>query len=186
MMYFSQSFPTKYSFVKIIVISLTLTLMISCASVGKYTPKPSLAQGVAGVLNISHSVDVISTQLDSTERDLKFKNIIVNYYRFSQSLANALKMELKNNGVLLSRNPQKKLFIRVSKVEIPKPDINFRAFIEVYVKTGEGQEIFFKTTRASYASPFNKNTFPTKPLDAAFRDMVKKILMNKKIIDYLK
>lgn len=185
-MYFAQCFHTKYSFVKIIVISFTLSLMISCASVGKYTPKPDLAQGVAGVLDISHSVDVISTQMDSTERDLKFKDIVVNYHRFSKSLVRAIKMELKRNGISLSPNPEKTLYVRVTKVDMPKPDVNYRVFIEAYVKTGAGQEIFFKTTRASYASPFNKNTFPTKPLDAAYREMVKKILTDKRILDYLK
>lgn len=163
-----------------------IIFLSSCASVGKYTPKPDLGIGVTKNLNMAQSVDVISTQMDSTQRDLNFKNIIVDYHQFSLSLVRAIKMELKRNGVTLSPNPEKKLYIQVTKIEIPTPGINFRANIEASVKTGDGQDVFFKTTRASYASPFNMNTFPTKPLDAAFREMVKNILSDKRISDYLR
>lgn len=163
-----------------------ISLFSSCASVGKYTPKPELGAGTSTELNIGQSVDVISTQMDSSDRNLNFKNIIVDYKRFSRSLARALKMELKHNGVALRPNPDRTLFVSINKVKMSQPSMTFRANIEASVITGDDQEFFFKSTRASYASPFNKNTFPTKPLDAAFREMVKKILTDKRILDYLR
>lgn len=92
--------------------------------------------------------------------------------------------ELKRHGVALNESAEKKLYIKVTNVEMFH-SMTYRADIKAVVRTGAGDEKIFKASRASYGSAFMVGTFPTKPLDAAFQDLVKDILTHPVISAYL-
>lgn len=166
-------------------ISMSVLFFVSCmASVGEYIPDPKMAQGVSGAWNAPTAVKLINVQSDSTQRVLKFKNIIVNYREFTQALIDAINMELIRNGVSTNGDNAKELRLAITEISMEEVSSNYRAKLTAKVETGGGDAHIYMTSRASYASPFNKNTFPTKPLDSAFRDMVQKILRSEMVTSY--
>lgn len=163
----------------------TLLLIVSCGPVGKYTPDPGLAKGAVQGIALSHPVAVLNDQAKTKSHTLPVRDIVVDYASFTQSLVEALKQELTRNGVSVQESASKRLYIAVTHVKMPPPVFYFAAHIYVRVKTGDGQVEKLKVTKSSYASQFNIDLAPTRPLDAAFKDMVRKILTNPEILEYL-
>ena len=163
-----------------------MCLLGSCASkIGPYCPPSTLARGAAKGVVTPHAVAIVNAQDSTEEHTLEFRGIVVNYQEVTQSLVDALKAELSANGVTVADAAEKTLSISVTQITMPQPDTVFSAYLHVEVKTGDGQLKKLMTRRSSYASPFNMSTVPKKPLNAAFRDMVKKILTTKAIQEYL-
>lgn len=163
----------------------TLTVFLSsCAAVGKYNPDPKIATGSVKGINVTNSVKISNFQPSSEEHPLNFRGIIVNYNAFTQSLVEALRVEYERNNVIVTDSTDRELQVMVTKIGMDQA-FNFRAYIFAEVKYGDGSVEFFDITRASYASPFMVNNFPTKPLNAAFKDLVVEIINNKNIQDYI-
>lgn len=165
---------------------LILTLSACGTSpIGRYNPSPSLAQGAVNKVAFSNSIAIINDQPATDDHHIRFRKTIVNYNTFTQSIVDALKMELKRNSVPVDDSSEKKLYIKVTNVNFQLRSPSYRGYIDVEVKIGKDHTEFIEATRASYASPFNLDTAPTKPLDAAFKDIVRDILNNKKIQEYI-
>lgn len=164
----------------------TLTVFLSsCAAVGKYNPDPKIATGSVKEINVTNSVKISNFQPSSEEHTLNFRGIIVDYNAFTQSVVEALRMEYERNNVIVSDSSEKELQVMVTQIGMDLA-FNFRACIFAEVQYGNGSVEFFDITRASYGSPFMVNNFPTKPLNAAFKDLVVEIINNKNIQDYIK
>lgn len=162
-----------------------LLFFSSCrSSVGLYNPDPLTAKGVTKDISFSNTVSIINDQSSTQRHLLDFRGIEVNYNEFTQSLVDALCLELKRHGVALNESAEKKLYLKVTEVEMFL-SMTYRADIKAIVRTGDGNEKIFRASRASYGSPFMVSTFPTKPLDAAFKDLVKDILTHPVITTYL-
>lgn len=171
---------------RLIVLLVGSLFISSCTSnVGNYCPKPKLAKGAAPGVTFTNPVCIINAQESTEEHDLKFMGIVVNYHEFTQALVDALTAELTKNGSSVIDGAEKALYVSVRKVEIPPIAMTYKAYIDVDIKMGDGALVRLSTDRSSYASPFNVSTAPTKPLDAAFRDMVKEILSNEQIQTYV-
>ena len=154
-------------------------------SIGRYNPDPSTAKGVVKDIAFSHNITIINNQPSTDDHTLRFGETIVNYNAFTQSIVDALKMELTRNGITVNDSSQKKLYVKVTNVDYQLRTPNYRAYIDVEVKTGNDHIEFIEVTRGSYSSPLNMSTAPTRPMDAAFEDIVRDIMNNKKIQDYL-
>ncbi|MFH2057522.1 MAG: hypothetical protein ABIJ59_01305 [Pseudomonadota bacterium] len=168
--------------------SLLLILVLSSCgmpSIGRYNPDPSIAKGVVKDIAFSNTITIINDQPDSKDHTLRFGETIVNYNAFTQSIVDALKMELTRNGITINDSSQKKLYVKVTNVDYQLRAPNYRAYIDTEVKTGNDHIEFIEVTRGSYSSPLNMSTAPTRPMDAAFEDIVRDIMNNKKIQDYL-
>lgn len=187
---------------------LVLALIVflsSCASpVGKYSPDPIMittpeandsdddseefepvkSKTVIKV-NISNPVKISNAQPSTREQPLDFRGIIVNYKEFTQSMVEALTLEYKKNNVTVNDSSEKELHVKVTEIDMYMAGFTYRANISVEIKYGNGSTESFEATRGSYGSPLMINHFPTKPLDAAFKDIVTKIIHNKKIQDYI-
>ena len=162
-----------------------LLFLCSCSSsVGPYNPDPLIAKGVTKNSSFSNTVSIINDQSSTQRHLLDFRGIEVNYNEFTQSLVDALCLELKRHGVILKESAEKKLYLKVTEVEMFL-SMTYRADIKAIVRTGVGNEQIFRASRASYGSPFMVSTFPTKPLDSAFKDLVKDILAHPVITTYL-
>lgn len=167
-------------------ITLLLTVFLSaCASIGNYNPDPQIANGVLTVVNVKNAIKISNTQPSTEEHELEFRGIIVNYNQFTQSLVEALKMELERNAVTISETAGKELKVAVTKIEMYTTSFNFRAEIFAEVKLGSGDIEKFNVTRASYGSPLMMSQFPTRPLDVAFKDLVSEVINNGKVQKYL-
>ena len=160
---------------------------LSCGTIpiGRYNPDPALAQGVVEHVSFSSDVTIINDQPATDDHLIRFKEAVVNYNEFTQSLVDALRMELERNGIQVKDSSEKKLYVKVTKVDMQLRQPNFRAYIDAEVKTGEDHIEFFEVTRASYASPFNLDTGATRPLDSAFKDIVREIMENTQIQEYI-
>ena len=183
---FSLSVPHRRSYAwRVLVLISGLFLFSSCSSVGRYAPDPSSAKGVAGNLSFSNSVAVVNAQDSRELHSLDFRGIVVDYHEFTQSIVDALKAELGRNGVSVQDEASKTLRVAVRQVTMMPGPATYRGTIVAKVETGDGHAENFHATRASYASGWNVGTSPTKPLDAAFRDLINDILANKVFQDYL-
>lgn len=170
----------------LVTLVLCACFLGSCSTkMGYYCPKPAVAKGAAKGLVVSQPVRITNAQVSKEEHTLDFRSIIVNYQEFTQALVDAVKVELASHVAADTDTTAKMLHISVTNVEMPPPGATFSAYIHVDVKTGDGKLKRLLTNRSSYASPFNMGTVPTKPLNAAFRDMVEKILHDKAILAYL-
>lgn len=167
------------------VMVLCALFLSSCSGVGRYSPKPSIAKGVVQNASFSKAVAVVNAQDSTEEHALGFRGIIVDYHEFTQSVVDALKAELENNGATVRDGAEKRLSVTVTQVDMKPGPMVFRGAIEADVKTGDGHTERFRATRASYASGWNAGTNPTKPLNSSFEDLVKSILENDKIQAYI-
>ncbi len=173
------------------IIFLTSIFLISVLSacgmpsIGRYNPDPSLAKGVVKDIPFSQNITIINDQPATDDHTLRFGKTIVNYHTFTQSVVDALTMELKRNGITVNDSSEKKLYVKVTNVDYQLRAPNFRAYIDTEVKIENDHIEFIEVTRGSYSSPFNMSTAPTRPMDAAFGDIVRDIMNNKKIQDYL-
>jgi len=167
--------------------ALLILVLLSCGSIpiGRYNPNPSLAHGVVENVSFSSDITIINDQPSTEDHLIPFKKTVVNYNTFTQSIVDALTMELERNGIRIKDSSEKKIYIKVTNVDLQLRSPNFRAYIEAEVKSGKDHIEFFRVTRASYASPFNLDTAPTKPLNAAFKDIVREIFENKHIQAYI-
>jgi hypothetical protein len=164
----------------------TLSVFLSsCAAVGKYNPDPKIAIGSVKGINVTNAVKISNSQPSSEEHLLEFRGIVVDYKAFTQSLVEALKMEYERNNVIVSDSAERELQVAVTKIEMYMGSANFRATIFAEVKYGNGSIEKFDASRASYASGFMVTNFPTKPLNAAFKDLVAEIINNKNIQMYI-
>lgn len=171
---------------RLCLLIFTLTFFLSsCAPVGKYNPDPIIATGLAKGINVTNAVKIINSQSSTKEHSLDFRGIIVNYNEFTQSLVEALKIEYERNNVIISDSTERELQVAVTKIEMYRGSMTFRANIFAEVKYGNRAIEKLDVTRASYGSPLMVNHFPTKPLNAAFKELVKKIIINKNIQDYI-
>ena len=166
---------------------LTLLFISGCSGVGNYTPNPLKARGVAKNVNVSNPVVINNAQASNQDHLMGFRGISINYNTFTQSVVEALNMELNNNMPITNNDTSKQLHITVTNVTIgfAAAGMNYRAHIEAQVKTGQGQTKHYQTTRASYASGLNVSTAPTRPLNSAFRDLVKQIAEDPDIQQYI-
>ncbi len=162
-----------------------LLLLSSCSAVGRYSPKPSVAEGVAENISSSGDVAVVNAQDSREEHALEFRGIVVDYHEFTQSVVDALKGELERNGVVVRDEANKKLYVKVTKVTMMPGPAVFRGGINATVETEGGPTERFYATRASYASGWNVGKNPSKPLDVAFKDLIKSILANEAILGYI-
>lgn len=180
---------SSYHFNKKILLTyylfLVILLIYSCGPIGKYNPHPSIANGVIKNITINNAVKISNDQPSKEEHKLEFRDIIVNYHDFTESLIEGLKLELIRNKVEVSEDANKELFVAITKIEMPPAKENFRAYINAEVRTGDGQKEKFIVTRASYASPLNMNIAAKKPLNSSFRDLIKEIMANEVILRYL-
>ena len=159
-------------------------ILLSCGTtqIGRYNPDPALAKGVLENVSFSNDVAIINDQPSTEDHLIRFQEVIVNYNKFTQSVVDALKMELEKNGIRVKDSSEKQLHVKVTGVDLQFRPPNFRAYIDVEVRTGKGHIEFLENTRASYAGAAN----PTKPLDAAFKDLVGNIMTNKQIQEYIR
>ena len=163
--------PTTARILALLLVGCLIFGASSCVSaVGKYSPKPSLAHGVAGSISASKPISVVNAQPATSERKLPFRGIVVNKHEWTQSLVDALKAELKRNGVVINDAADKKLQVVVTNVDMSPTFATYRGYLSAEVTTGDGHLEHFEVTRASYASGLNVATAPTKPLDEAFKD----------------
>lgn len=163
----------------------TIPIFLSaCAAVGRYNPDPKIAIGSVKGITVTNAVKISNSQPSSEEHPLDFRGIVVDYNAFTESLVEALTMEYERNSVIVSNSTEKELQVMVTKIGMDQT-FNFRAYIFAEVKYGNESVEFFDITRASYGSPFMVNNFPTKPLNAAFKDLVVEIINNKNIQDYI-
>ena len=109
----------------------------------------------------------------------------MDYREFSQSVVDALKAELEHGGTRVRSEAERVLYVTVTGVNMIPGGMTFRGTIDAEVKTGNGHTESFSATRASYASGWDLSTGPTKPLDAAFRDLIKSILENTAVREYI-
>lgn len=157
----------------------------SCGAVGKYAPNPSIAKNTPSSISATAPIAVINAQSNTTERKLPLRGIVVTKQEWTQSLVQALTTVLKKNGVSVQEDAEKKLNIVVTEIDISLRGATYRGYLEAEVKTGDGKKEKFEVTRASYASGMNVSSFPTKPLDACFKDLVTEILENENIKGYI-
>ena len=160
-------------------------LLSSCSGVGKVEIDPSIAEGVAENLSFSGILAIVNAQDSAEERDLNFRGITVDYHGFTQSIVDALKVEFESNGATVQEQAEKTLYVTVTDVSMKPGPATFRGAINATVKTADGHTEEFYATRASYASGWNVGTNPTKPLNAAFKDLIKSIAENQAIREYL-
>ncbi len=174
--------PVKY----FSILSVAAIFISGCgASVGKYVPDYNNLTDSIVSIDIRHPVKIINAQPSAEEIELEFKGITVDYHSFTQALADALKARFKAGMSPEKDSAVKELNVRVTKVVMFLNGMNYRAQIYAEINYGNNSTEYFKSSRASYASPFMTGTFPKKPLDAAFKDLVYEILKNKNIRDYL-
>ena len=170
-------------------ISLTLSLPIllaACADVGPYRPDPTSATvAIEKKFAAKGELRIINAQPSEVTHELTIRGIVVNYKDFTQALVEALKIEFQKQGVTLADNAGKKLLVKVNRVYMEPRGVNFRGHIFSDITMGDGTTESFHTTRASFASAFMLQNFPTKPLNEAFKDMVGIILNSSKIRAYL-
>ena len=164
---------------------ILIVFLPSCSSVGKYRPDPKFATGVVESINISNAVKLTNSQPSTFVHSLNFEGIEVDYNSFTQSLVDALKIEYERNNVLVTDIAEKELSVSVTGVSISFGYANFRSHIIAEVKYGDDVIEKFETSRATVGSLLMVKTSPTKPLNVAFRDLVEKIIMNKKIQNYI-
>jgi len=160
-------------------------LLPSCSRVGKLEIDPSIAKGMAENLSFSGTLAIVNAQDSVEERDLNFRGITVDYHGFTQSIVDALKVEFESNGATLRDEAEKTLYVTATNVSMKPGPATFRGAINATVKTADGHTEKFYATRASYASGWNVGTNPTKPLNAAFKDLIKSIAENQAIREYL-
>lgn len=163
-----------------------IVYLFGCTAVGFYNPNPKIAAGVKSIEKSSVSVCLINDQPNSDRHLLDFQKIEVDYNAFTQSLVDAMKAEFERCGAKVSTDSEKKLYIKVALVQMANLGAVYRAKIKAYVKTGDGDQKMFLSSRASYASPFNMATAPTRPLDAAFKDLVVKIMSDPTLQAYFR
>ena len=84
--------PTRTQCVVLLV--LCMLFLTSCSGVGRYSPAPTMAAGVAKNIKFSKPVAVVNAQDSQEEHILGFQGIVVNYHEFTQSVVDALKAEL--------------------------------------------------------------------------------------------
>jgi hypothetical protein len=161
-----------------------LLCLASCSS-GRYTPKPSRAEGVVQKVSCPNAVAVVNGQSDGAEYKLEFGRYAVQYQEFTQAVVDALQAELERHGVTVQDGGTKTLRVTVTKVTMMPSGVTYRATIEAIVETGDGKGARFQPSRGSYASGFNLMFTPMKPMDASFRDLVGAILENDVIKEYL-
>lgn len=171
-------------------ILVLLFLFCSCATkIGYYNPDPKIADGAVSKSVKIKSISLINDQPDKTKHRLAFfKQIDVDYHAFTQSVIDALTTELSKQGITVSEQSDKKLYIKISLIDMREyhgGQMIYKAKIKAVLSTGDGQKKSLIATRSSFGSGFNVSLFPTKPLDAAYRDMVGKILTSPKIQTYL-
>jgi hypothetical protein len=165
---------------------IVIIFLTSCAAdVGKYAPSPVIAKGEPKDLNIETPFSIINSQLNSEDLPLEFRGIIVNYNEFTQSLVEALKSEYESNNVKVHDSAEKELRVSITKIYMARSAFYFSADIVAEVSHANGAIQVFETHRSSYGSQFMVDSFPTKPLDVAFKDLVSEIIENKNILKYL-
>jgi hypothetical protein len=159
-------------------------VLLSCASaqIGRYNPDPALAKGVLENVSFSNDIAIINDQPSTEDHLIRFQEAVVNYNKFTQSVVDALKMELERNGIRVKDSSERQLYVKVTNVDLQLRLPNIRAYIDTEVRTGKGHIEFFEMTRASYSATLT----PTKPLDAAFKDLVGNIMTNKQIQEYIR
>ena len=167
--------------------TVVMLVFISCGTIpiGQYNPNPAMAKGVVKNVTFSRDIALINNQPSTEDHYILFRETIVNYNKFTQSIVDALTIELERNGLLVNESSEKKLYVKVTNVDFKLASSRYRGVIYAEVRTGNNQVEFFDTHRASYASPFNLDMFPTKPLDSAFKDIVREILENKQLNEYI-
>ena len=159
----------------------------ACGGLGYYNPDPKIVNGVMiptpGIKPAD--ITIINAQESKETHRLDFREIEVNYHDFTQSLVKAIETELVKNNVNVVDAANRSLRVSVEKIAMFHDAVNFRAIIKAKVQFDNGKYKMFTATRATYASPFMQSTFPTKPLDAAFKDLVGKIVNDKTVKNYI-
>ncbi len=169
-----------------VVLLASCTLFLSsCHGYGRYIPNPGTAAGVAEGISFSQAVAVVNAQDSREEHALGFQGITVDHREVTQSVVDALRAELEHGGTRVRSEAEKVLYVTVTSVGMTPGPMAFRGTINAEVKTGNGHTESFSATRASYASGWNVSTGPTKPLDAAFRDLIKSMLENTALQEYI-
>ena len=170
------------------ICGMCLCFLTSC-SIGTYNPNPAKAKGIGKNLEaFSGTIEVINDQPDKTNHTMSFRKTVVNYYDCTQSVVEALRGELQQKSQVVSKNGDKRLYVKVNFIDfnISGGGFTYQGTIQAIVKTGDGTKQFFDNSRSSYASGFNMTIGAAKPLDAAFKDIVRDILHHEKIQTYLK
>ena len=116
---------------------------------------------------------------------LDFNNIEITYEEYSKSLVDALKSELIRSGAKVTSPADKTLKVAVKEVNLSLSTYTYNGLIVAEIEMGNGQVERFDVTRSSFGSGFNVDFFPTKPLDAAFVDVVEQVFADEKIRAYL-
>ena len=162
-------------------------LFVSGCGHGDYIPDPLKAKGLGENIIITKPVLISNGQPSDKDHLLDFKGISINYNTFTQSLVEALDMELNKNRAIANDSASKQLEVSVTNVRMDYSfgQLNYRSSIDAMVKMGQSQAKHYQASRASYASGFNMDLFPTKPLDAAFCDLVKKIIEDPEVHGYI-
>jgi hypothetical protein len=166
---------------------LAMFFVSGCSPVGNYTPDPLKARGAAKNINITKQVVITNAQSYDKEDLLGFRGISINYKTFTQSLVDALNMELNKDRVVSKGSTDKQLHVSVTNVKqsFIAGGFSYGADINAEVKMGQGRTKQYLGSRASLASGYNVGSAPTKPLDAAFRDLVKMIAEDPDIQEYI-
>jgi len=160
--------------------------IVSCSAVGPYNPDPAKAVAeTGGTINAKGTLAIVNAQTSAGLHELAMRGIQVSYKDFTESLAEALRIGFARKGVNVSAQGTKQIEVKVTSVSIGPDGFTYRGHIFADVTLGNGVMENFHTTRASYTSAFNVQNYPTKPLDAAFEDMVQAILGNAKVSAYL-
>lgn len=167
--------------------ALAMLFISGCSAVGNYTPNPLKAKGLAKNINITKSVVITNAQQSDQDHLLNFRGISINYKTFTQSLVEALNMELNKDRVVSNDSTDKELHVSVTNVKqsFIAGGFSYGADIEAEVKMGQGRTKKYQASRASYASGGNVWFAPTKPLAASFRDLAKKIITDPEIQEYI-
>lgn len=160
-------------------------LLVSCSAVGPYKPDAEIATGMVEGVSFSAPLAIINNQPSNEQHTLQFRGIIVNYHEFTQSLVDGLKAEVLRSGGIIDDSSGKELHVSITRISMNKGAFNFQARILAEVAFGADGLEHFNVSRASYGSLFMTQNFPTKPLNAAFKDLVADILQNQKIQSYL-
>lgn len=175
-------------FIYMPVLTVLAMLFISgCSAVGNYTPNPLKAKGLAKNITITKPVVISNNQTSDQENSLDFRGISINYNTFTQSLVDALNMELNKNRVVSKDSTDKVLHVSVTNVKqsFIAGGFSYGADIDAEVKMGQGRTKKYQGSRASYASNGNIWFAPTRPLASAFRDLVEKIVTDPEIHEYI-
>ncbi|MCZ6855670.1 MAG: hypothetical protein O7G86_17295 [Gammaproteobacteria bacterium] len=164
---------------------LVVVLFSGCAGVGHYIPVVRIDRGEVQTIVTSGSVN-FDNRGASGLRNLDFRDMQVDLREITQSLIDALTKELNLQGIAVEDSAAKTVTLAVKGVvvEIEGGGLTFACTVFIDVRLGDGESFFVEAKRSSYASGFNVDTRPTKPLDKALSDASIRILNHPRFLKF--